>query len=184
MAREDGRVRAELAATGELYDGYAPRMAAVHDAHAAELARVIDAHGWPGRRLVGDDGADAAWLVLQHAIGHPALLRRALPLLARAAALGDVPAAHVAHLDDRIRAFEGRPQRYGTQLDWDAHGVLSPLPLEDPARVDALRAEVGLGPLAAHVESVRATAGRPPADLAARERDARAWARRVGWRAD
>ena len=54
----------------------------------------------------------------------------------------------VAMLEDRIRTFEGRPQRYGTQFDWDEHGHLSLLPLEDPAGVDARRRAIGLGPLA------------------------------------
>ena len=35
-------------------------------------------------------------------------------------------------LEDRIRFFEGRRQRYGTQLDWDADGSLSPGEVEDP----------------------------------------------------
>lgn len=34
MVAEDQRVRAELAATGELFQGYAPRMAEVHRRNA------------------------------------------------------------------------------------------------------------------------------------------------------
>jgi hypothetical protein len=40
---------------------------------------------------------------------------------------GDAPALQAAMLEDRIRAFEGRPQRYGTQFDWDANGEPSPV---------------------------------------------------------
>lgn len=33
----------------------------------AFLAAVIETHGWPGVDLVGDEGADDAWLLAQHA---------------------------------------------------------------------------------------------------------------------
>src|SRR5947209_9236632 len=75
MAAEDRRVWAELAADGSLFDGYHPRMAEVHRRNAARLTETLDRHGWPGRDLVGADGAAAAWLVLQHAIGDPPLMR-------------------------------------------------------------------------------------------------------------
>ena len=78
MAEEDQRVRAELAAEVSLFDGYHPTMQAIHDKNAVRLTEIIEQHGWPGRGLVGEDGARAAWLILQHAIGHPDLQRRGL----------------------------------------------------------------------------------------------------------
>lgn len=183
MVKEDLRVREELAATGELFEGYHPRMEDVHRRNAEELKLIIESHGWPGRSLAGDDGAQAAWLILQHAIGNPALQRRCLPLLREAARSGEADPAHAAWLEDRIRVFERRPQRYGTHFDWDDEGRMSPCALEDPERVDEYRREVGLGPLAERIEQVRAeTAGEPrPADLRKRREEMEAWARSVGW---
>lgn len=183
MAEEDRRVRAELAATGELFRGYAPRMEEVHRRNARELESVIDGYGWPGKSLVGDDGAEAAWLILQHAVGNPPLQRRCLTLLREAAARGDVKPAHVAYLEDRICFFERRPQRYGTQLDWDERGEMSPWLLEDPLRVDEYRLSVGLGPLAERLEQARGeVANEPqPSDLEKRREEMLAWARSVGW---
>ena len=185
MAADDHDVRSELVASGELFDGYHPRMAIVHARNAALLEGIVDERGWPGRKLVGDDGAEAAWLVLQHAIAHPRLQRKCLLRLKTAAAAGDIPWSHVAFLDDRICCFEERPQRYGTQFDWDASGELSPLPLQDPHRVDEFRAGVGLGPLAERTEQLRreaaANGDEPPRDVEARRREKRAWARSVGW---
>jgi hypothetical protein len=186
MAQEDGRVRAELAADGSLFQGYHPRMREVHDRHAGRLADIMAAHGWPGHPEAGRDGAEAAWLIAQHAIAQPALQRRALGALRAAAGRGSVPAMYPAMLDDRIRTFEGRPQRYGTQFDWDAAGELCPLPVEDPAGVDGRRRLVGLGPLAAELEARRQAAReggeRPPADWAARKQAMEEWLREVGWR--
>jgi Family of unknown function (DUF6624) len=186
MAAEDERVRAELAASGELFVGYAPRMAEVHRRNAEALAVIVDHHGWPGHSLVGPDAAAAAWQILQHSIGNPPLLRRCLPLLRLSAAAGDIEPARVAYLEDRISVLEGRPQRYGTQHDWDDDGQLSPSTLEDPARVDAYRAAVGLGTLSGATAALRERARREgdsaPPDIEQRRAEQRAWARAVGWR--
>jgi len=185
MVEEDQRVRAELAADGSLFDGYHPAMQAMHDRNAARLTEIIEHYGWPRRDLAGEEGSRAAWLVLQHAIAHPALQRRGLVLLKDAVARGEVPAVEAAMLEDRIRVFEGRPQRYGTQFDWDEDGRLSPLPVEDEANVDERRRSVGLGPLADDVRRMRAgTEGTepPPRDWAERQRNFEEWARSVGWR--
>ena len=60
MAAADRRVRAELMADGSLGDGYHPRMEEVHRRNAARLTESIAERGWPGRGLVGEDGAQAA----------------------------------------------------------------------------------------------------------------------------
>ena len=186
MAEEDLRLRAELARTGALYQGYHPAMRAVHDRHAGRLAEILADHGWPGASWVGEDGAEAAWLVVQHAIAQPGFQRQVLVALRAAARLGDVPAWQPAMLEDRIRTMEGRPQRYGTQSDWDETGQLSPLPIEDRPDVDARRQSVGLSPIEEEIRRQRAAAAgsteRPPGDWEARRQEREAWLREVGWR--
>jgi hypothetical protein len=185
MAAEDHRVRATLVADGSLFAGYHPAMEAVHRRNAARLTRILDACGWPGVGLVGRDGEEAAWLIVQHAIGTPDLMRRGLALLEAAVQAGEAPAWQPAFLMDRIRTLEGRPQLYGTQFDFDAAGELSPLPLEDPAGVDQRRQAIGLEPLATRTATLRAQAQhegeRPPEDFDRRQREMRAWAIAVGW---
>ena len=182
MAAEDRRVTRELAATGELFRGYAPRMEEVHRRNARDLLALVQAHGWPGRSVAGEDGMHAAWLVLQHAIGEPAVQRGCLPILRDAAARGEATPAQVAYLEDRIAYFERRPQRYGTQFDWDERGMMSPWTIEDPANVDARRASVGLPPLAERVAEVRRNAqGSVPPDHGKRQAEMLAWSKSVGW---
>jgi hypothetical protein len=181
MAAEDLRVREQLAKDGSLYDGYHPKMRAVHEGNADRLAAIITEHGWPGPGLVGAEASHAAWLVAQHAISRPALLRSVLPLLTETSG---VPRADAARMEDRIRVFEGRKQRFGTAFDWDEHGEMSPLPLEEPEQVDRYRAEAGLPPLAETIAENRRWAEREPrpTDLARRNAEADAFAREVGWR--
>jgi hypothetical protein len=112
--------------------------------------------------------------------------RAALTALREATKRGDVPALQAAMLEDRIRISEGRPQRYGTQFDWDANGELSPLPIEDADGVDDRRRMLGLTPLEHELAERRRamTEGRerPPADWPARQREVETWLRAVGWR--
>lgn len=186
MAEEDQRVREELAADGLLYRGYHPRMQAVHDQNASRLQQILDEHGWPNRSMVGEQAAEAAWLVVQHAIGHPDLQRRCLLLLKQAAATGESSPVQAALLEDRIRAFGVRRQLYGTQFDWDDNGQMSPLPIEDPDHVDERRRELGLPPLAETTAQHRAAIAKnnasPPEDRVAAQREQDEWARTVGWR--
>lgn len=186
MAAEDQRVRQELAQSGALFEGYHPRMRAVHDRHAARMATILDDHGWPGEGRVGTEGAWAAWLIVQHAIASPVLQRRALGALETAAAQNQVPACQPVMLEDRIRTLEGRPQRYGTQFDWDETGVLNPLPIEDPDGLDARRRAVGLAPLEEAIRQRRretAESGeRPPKDWWSRRREMERWLQATGWR--
>ena len=186
MAEHDLRVRAELVSTGELFDGYNARMAEVHKQNAKKLECIVGEFGWPGISLVGDEGGEAAWLVLQHAIGNPELQRRCLPLLKAAAETEEIPAFQVACLEDRICIFEGRPQRYGTQFDWDESGMMSPHPLQDPKRVDGYRQSVGLGPLSEKTEEMRLLAAAEgheyPRNFQKRQKEKDDWARSVGWR--
>jgi uncharacterized protein DUF6624 len=185
MAAEDLRVREELARSGALFAGYHPRMRELHERNAARLAAIMEKHGWPGRSLVGDEAAESAWLILQHAIGDPSLQRRGLALLRDAAAIGDVSLLHVAMLEDRIRSSEGKGQRYGTQFDWDEHGRISPLPIEDESNVDQRRAEIGLAPLAEDTERKRRLATesgeKPPQNWHARQKEKQEWLRSTGW---
>lgn len=178
MAARDLETRERLAADGSLFEGYHPEMRAVHEANARELGAIVEARGWPTADEAGEDGAEAAWLVAQHAIGLPAFQRACLAALREAGS----PAWQAAYLEDRIRTLEGRPQLYGTQFDWDEEGVMSPHPIEAPAEVDARRAAVGLPPIAEAEARLRAESGPKPADLAARRAEMDAWAHETGWR--
>lgn len=49
--------------------------------NTAWLTDLVTRSGWPGRPLVGEDGASAAWLLAQHADRDPAFQRRCLDLM-------------------------------------------------------------------------------------------------------
>lgn len=114
------------------------------------LAALMDAReAWPGLREVGADGADAAWLLAQHADGANDRRRAWLPLLEAAVASGDADPRHLATLTDRIAAVDGLPQRFGTVVLLAADGEPEfPLPVEDAGHLDERRRALGMPTIA------------------------------------
>ena len=115
--------------------------------HRRRLVEILDTHGWPGKRLVGEDGAEAAWLLALHTMPDPDVLRRCLRLLRDAAAAGEAELWQVAFLVDRVSLVERNVQVYGTTICRQEDGSFAPPLLEDPDHVDTRRRAVGLPPL-------------------------------------
>lgn len=118
--------------------------------NTARMKEIVAQYGWPGHSLVGEEGALAAWLLVQHADEDVGFQKHCLELLRTAVAAGEASAKHLAFLTDRVRVNEGKPQLYGTQLkardgNWESADI------EDVARLDERRAAVGLGPLPENV---------------------------------
>jgi Family of unknown function (DUF6624) len=119
------------------------------------LGELLSARGWPGRTLVGEDGAAAAWLLAQHADGDPVRQRAFLDALRGAVGQGEASSAHLAYLEDRVRVNAGQRQLYGTQFTV-TDGHFGPHPIDDPQRLDERRAEAGLEPFADYEARMRA----------------------------
>jgi hypothetical protein len=91
------------------------------------LVQILDTYGWPGKRLVGEDGAEAAWLLALHTMPDPQVLRRCLRLLeAAAAAAGEAEPWQVAFLVDRVSLVERNVQVVGTTICRQADGSFGP----------------------------------------------------------
>jgi hypothetical protein len=123
--------------------------------HTARMKEVLSMHGWPGHTLVGKEGSSAAWLLVQHATHDTEFMRHALALMAEAVRQGEASGRDYAYLMDRVRLQEGKKQIYGTQFLIGADGEMQVQPIEDAAKVDRLRKQVGLPPLAEYERQLR-----------------------------
>lgn len=129
-------------------------------AHAARLRAIVSEHGWPGRSQVGEDGADAAWLLLQHVSSRVTTIRspagdefsRSCVLLLRdAVAQGEAHPRHLAAVADSLRQGADEPPEFVSlpdQYELDDHGRAVLRCNVDVAAIDQHRAAIGLPPLA------------------------------------
>src|SRR5262245_11810147 len=180
MAARDQALRAELTASGGLDTFYHARLEELHRANSSRLRQIIAVFGWPGATLVGPEGAQAAWRIALHSFAEPSFMRQCRDLINAASDAGDVPRWQFALIDDRIRVYEGKPQRYGTQLRNGPNG-LEPYPLENDSRVNSMRMQAGLPPLAQTLAKARAQPQPSPAAQAASEAAELEFRRSVGW---
>lgn len=117
-------------------------------ANTTWLKADIAANGWFRISTSGEMASRTAWLMVQHADRDRAFQKEVLAMLEPLVATGETSAANYAYLWDRVAVGENRPQRYGTQGRCAAKDVWEPFELEDPDRVEALRAEADIGTLA------------------------------------
>ena len=121
--------------------------------NTARMKQIIQDQGWPGKSMVGEDGAHAAWLLVQHADLDHEFQKQCSKLLEKAVEAKEASGKDLAYLTDRVRVAEDKPQVYGTQMKF-IEGKLGPAPIEDEANVDKRRAAVGLEPLADYVKKL------------------------------
>lgn len=151
---EDQRVRHLVRQGTEMSEDVAAQCQRIDEDNTRWLADLVTKRGWPGRSLVGEDGALAAWLLAQHADQDREQQRTFLDLLRGAVSQGEASPAHLAYLEDRVRVGQGQPQLYGTQFA-RTDGDLAPRPIEDPEHLDERRAAVGLQPFAEYEALMR-----------------------------
>jgi hypothetical protein len=155
---EDQAIRNELIRKGvkDLDKDVLTRMQTIDRANTERMRAIVRQYGWPGPELVGRDGTEAAFLLVQHA--ELSFQKEMLPLVEKAYKSGRLSGQNYALLLDRVLVGEGKPQVYGTQAkrveEWNGEEpVLQPI--EDEANVDKRRAEVGLFPISEYKEVLK-----------------------------
>jgi hypothetical protein len=121
-------------------------------ARTRRLKEIVARHGWLTPALVGKDGVEAAWLILQHSPDY-AWQEQMLPVLERAAVAGEIRRTDVALLTDRVLVHRGKPQRYGNSFSFK-DGRLVADPIEDIGGLDVRRAAIGLPPMREYVRQL------------------------------
>ena len=185
LKREDLQLRAELIRKGRLFNGYDKEMEKLHNRNAEILNDIINVIGYPTIDKVGEEASEAAWLVIQHAIGQPAFMKKCRGLLEKAVSEMKADPVNLAYLTDRIAVLEGKPQLYGTQFDWDENGALSPNYFDDLAKLNQRRTSIGLNTLEEQTALMKQQAASenqaPPEDFDKRRYEMDEWRRKAGW---
>lgn len=185
LKKADLALRDDLIRQGLLGRSYHPKMQQLHNQNANMLNGIIDHIGYPTIEKVGQEASEAAWLVIQHAIGQPDFMKRCATLLNEAVQKEAANPVQLAYLSDRISVLEGNIQLYGTQFDWDDNNQLSPQPYDDLKKVNDRRKALGLNTLEEQTKLIRWQAKQenqsPPTDAKQRKEAYEAWRKSVGW---
>lgn len=142
MSKRDQEVRT-VVEKGNVSQADYSRWAAVDAANQKRLKQIVEQYGWPAASMVGTDGANAAWLLAQHADSDEAFQRRVLALMEPLVKTGEANAKDFAYLWDRTHY----PQRYGTQGTCVSPNQWQPFEIEDIEHVEARRRDAGMPPL-------------------------------------
>jgi len=133
---------------GEEEKAFVKRMQETDAYTLPKMRSTFDEYGIPSARQVGRSGTHAAFLLIQHAISDPSLMRSAVPLVKRLRDRGDLPGIDYALLADRVDCvLDHRPQQFGTQGN---RNPKSPwfCPIDAPEYVNQRRASIYLPSMA------------------------------------
>jgi hypothetical protein len=158
MVEQDQNIRNEMIKSGVDHPGKAilARLSAIDLRNTARMKSIIRRYGWPDAELVGWDGTEAAFILVQHA--EHSFQKELLPLMQKEYRAGVLSGPNYALFTDRVLVDDGRPQVYGSRAmpfaQWQG-GEPVLYPIVDEANVDKRRAEVGLSPLAEYREMLK-----------------------------
>lgn len=185
MKNTDLEFRKKLILMDELGESYDERMASLHNKNSELLNEIINKIGYPTVEMVGQEASEAAWLVVQHSIERPQFMKKVVELLKLAVKQNKADPKNLAYLTDRIAVFEEKPQRFGTQFDWDKNSKMNPNQFDDLAKVNQRRKALSLPTLEEQTEimkeRVKNENQQPPKNFKERERAYNKWRKSVGW---
>lgn len=116
------------------------QLKAISDETVRTVLSLVPEDGWFSGKVYGEEAAQGAFLVVQHA--DTALQKRFLPAIRTMSERGETPRWQYAMMHDRVAVGEGRPQRWGTQMQC-VNDRMVPAPTEDPDRLEERRAPMG-----------------------------------------
>ena len=182
---EDVELREALADSDLDAEAYQYKIEQLCAENAKWLETIIGHTGWPGLEQVDYEGAEAAWYIAQNAISMPQFMRGALQLMHVELEKENIPHWQYAYLADAIKFFESKPQRYGTQFDWNREGAMVPWELAEPEKVNDYRKAAGLNTIEDRSREILLdlinSGEEAPENFDKRKKQFQKWQRTVGW---
>lgn len=120
----------------------------VFTTHQERIAGIFEEYGYPGYDLVGEEGEQSFFLMVQHSDHDTNFQQKVLEKMKIEVEKGNADPGHYGLLVDRVSINTGKPQVYGTQTTY-RHDICQAIPksLADSANVDERRNKIGLPPL-------------------------------------
>lgn len=141
--KEDQAVRKDASRHGD--------MQRVDAENTARLIEWVKELGWIDVTRFGTEASNAAFLIVQHS-GNLPLMKACLPEIEKDVKARRVDGQNFGLLYDRLMLNLGEKQRFGSQIGRNEKGEMVVLPLQDRAKVDQFRNELGMPPLWTYLE--------------------------------
>jgi len=119
------------------------------------MKEIVKRYGWPTISMVGKDGAEAAWLLVQHADRDVKFQKNCLELMRKASRKGEAELKYLAYLTDRVRVNSKKLQLYGTQFYHNKKGRFTFRPIENRKHLEKRRRKMGLGSFSKYMKGMK-----------------------------
>lgn len=157
ISKKDQEVRQEFAATMQKYGDqsdefkkYGIKVREVDSVNFIEFEHVINKYGWLGPEVIGEDGVNTLFTIVQH--NYLEIQKKYLPFIKKAVDDGKQYPNDLAYLEDRIAINSNKMQTYGTQLKIDENKKYYVWPIKNPKSINKRRLKIGLDTLEAYID--------------------------------
>lgn len=122
------------------------------------LKEIFAEYGYPGFNIVGQQGAENFWFLMQHQDSHPKFQEQVLVQMKIQVDNKNASARLFAYLTDRVKVNTHQLQVYGTQMKLNPSGTsFEPEPVVQPEKLNERRASVGLETIEKYTEIMNST---------------------------
>ncbi len=109
------------------------------------LMDIFSKFGFPNNDLVGQEGSQYFWLLVQHQDAHPGFQDSVLTKMKIEVDANKASGRNFAYLLDRVKVNTGQPQVYGTQMELNEEQTsYIPKNVIDPDKLNVRRLNIGL----------------------------------------
>ncbi|QJB42393.1 hypothetical protein HF324_32915 [Chitinophaga oryzae] len=122
----------------------------VYTTHQKRIAVIFRQYGFPGIDMVGKEGSNHFWLLVQHSDKFPGFQTKVLKAMEKEVKKQNANPNNYAYLYDRVQVNAGKKQLFGTQVTYQVNTTGRAFPkigLIDSVNVDKIRKEYTLSPL-------------------------------------
>ncbi|RCS28046.1 hypothetical protein DUT90_01700 [Polaribacter sp. WD7] len=131
--------------TSEQWDSFKD---SVFTTHQKRLEEIFVKYGFVGFDLAGEEGSRNFWLMVQHSDHNPDFQKEVLEKMKIQVEKQNAEASIYGLLVDRVNINTGKPQIYGTQVDYNFDLAQAfPKNLTDSVNVNERRKTIGLKPI-------------------------------------
>lgn len=126
----------------------------LRDKNLSDLKAIVDEFEWPGKSLIGEDGVERFWSLIQHCDQDVDFQELCLQHLSAAVNNNEASKKYIPFLHDRTLKNRGVKQLYGTQLRIVEQRLVA-YPIGEPILLEHRRKEYGLEPFSEYIHKVK-----------------------------